>query len=158
MNLKQLKLSIMIITIRQSNPKDSHDIIKLWRDSVKATHHFLSEQDFNLIYQEVSQFIPQTPVTLAINQYHKIVGFMLHDKNHIEALFINHTLRGQGIGRKLIDIVLLKYSTVTITVNEQNTQALQFYQHLGFQQTHRTKYDQQNRPYPLLYLRYTPNQ
>lgn len=144
----------MIITTRSSTSADNSDILSLWYNTVKATHHFLSEHDFDLIYQELSSFIQQTSVTLAINQQHQVVGFMILDKNHIEALFVNHTLRKQGIGKRLINEALSKFSCITTTVNEQNKPALQFYQYLGFQQTHRREYDQQNRPYPLLYLEY----
>lgn len=144
----------MIITIRPSTTADNNDILSLWYNTVKATHHFLSKQDFDLIYQELSSFIPQSSVTLAIDQQNQVVGFMILDKNHIEALFINHTLRKQGIGKRLINEALSKFSCVTTTVNEQNKPALLFYKHLGFKQTHRKEYDQQNKPYPLLYLEY----
>lgn len=148
---------MIIITTRYSTPANNNDIINLWYNTVKATHHFLSEQDLNLIYQEFSSFISQTSAILAINQHNTIIGFMLLNRNHIEALFINHTLRKKGIGKKLINNILSKFSSITTTVNEQNIQALQFYKHLGFQQTHREEYDQQNRPYPLLYLEYSKN-
>ncbi len=40
-----------------------------------------------------------------------------------------------------------------VTVNEQNPQALGFYQHLGFAVYKRTALDEQGNPYPLLYMR-----
>ncbi|MDI2113168.1 acetyltransferase [Commensalibacter nepenthis] len=146
---------MMTITIRQSTPSDSQAIINLWHDTIKATHHFLSNEDFHLIHQELSSFIPNIPVILAMNAQKEITGFMILNENHIEALFINHTLRKQGIGKALIAHALSQHAHLTTTVNEQNTQAVDFYKHLDFQQTHRTDHDQQNRPYPLLYLTYT---
>jgi putative acetyltransferase len=37
-------------------------------------------------------------------------------------------------------------------VNEQNAQAVGFYEHLGFQRTGRSDKDSQGRPYPLIHL------
>ena len=40
-----------------------------------------------------------------------------------------------------------------VTVNEQNPQAVGFYQHMGFEVYKRTETDEQGGPYPLLYMR-----
>ena len=40
-----------------------------------------------------------------------------------------------------------------ITVNEQNPQAVGFYEHFGFQTYKRTDLDEQGDPYPLLYMK-----
>jgi putative acetyltransferase len=39
-----------------------------------------------------------------------------------------------------------------VTVNEQDPQALGFYEHLGFSVYNRTETDEEGRPYPLLYM------
>ena len=38
-------------------------------------------------------------------------------------------------------------------VNEQNPQAVGFYEHLGFQTYKRTECDEEGNPYPLLYMK-----
>lgn len=40
-----------------------------------------------------------------------------------------------------------------VTVNEQNPQAVGFYEHLGFVTYQRTDHDEQGNPYPLLYMK-----
>lgn len=40
-----------------------------------------------------------------------------------------------------------------VTVNEQNPQAIGFYEHMGFTVYKRTDLDEQGNPYPLLYMR-----
>ena len=40
-----------------------------------------------------------------------------------------------------------------LTVNEQNPQAVGFYEHLGFKTYRRTELDEEGHPYPLLYMR-----
>ena len=45
-----------------------------------------------------------------------------------------------------------EYSVRRLSVNEQNPDALGFYEHMGFRAYKRTEYDGQGNPYPLLYM------
>ena len=45
------------------------------------------------------------------------------------------------------------YGVEELTVNEQNPDAVGFYEHLGFRTYKRTELDEEGRPYPLLYMR-----
>ena len=45
------------------------------------------------------------------------------------------------------------FSINEVTVNEQNSQAIGFYEHMGFRTYKRTDTDEQGMPYPLLYMR-----
>lgn len=44
-------------------------------------------------------------------------------------------------------------SNQEVTVNEQNPQAVGFYEHLGFQTYKRTECDEEGNPCPLLYMK-----
>ena len=44
-------------------------------------------------------------------------------------------------------------SNLEVTVNEQNPQAVGFYEHLGFQTYKRTECDEEGNPYPLIYMK-----
>lgn len=44
-------------------------------------------------------------------------------------------------------------SNQEVAVNEQNPQAVGFYEHLGFQTYKRTECDEEGNPYPLLYMK-----
>ena len=46
-----------------------------------------------------------------------------------------------------------RYGVREVTVNEQNPQAVGFYEHMGFQTYRRTSRDEEGGPYPLLYMR-----
>ena len=46
-----------------------------------------------------------------------------------------------------------RYGVRELTVNEQNPQAVGFYQHMGFETYRRTGRDEQGGPYPLLYMK-----
>lgn len=61
--------------------------------------------------------------------------------------------RGSGLGRRLLEYGAEHYDIREVTVNEQNPQAVGFYEHMGFVTYKRTDRDEQGGPYPLLYMR-----
>jgi len=68
-------------------------------------------------------------------------------------LFITAQRRGQGIGRNLLEIGINDYEITEVCVNEQNPQAVGFYEHMGFETYKRTDMDEEGNPYPLLYMK-----
>ena len=82
-----------------------------------------------------------------------IAGFMGIQKERLEMLFLSPKERGKGIGRQLIQYGIRKYGIREVTVNEQNPQAVGFYEHLGFRTYKRTDQDEEGNPYPLLYMK-----
>lgn len=68
-------------------------------------------------------------------------------------LFLSPKVRGKGLGKQLLQYAVQDYGVRELTVNEQNPQAVGFYEHLGFQTYKRTEYDEEGNPYPLLYMK-----
>ena len=68
-------------------------------------------------------------------------------------LFILNEERGKGIGKRLLQFGIDHYAVNELTVNEQNPQAVGFYEHMGFQTYKRSECDEQGNPYPLLIMR-----
>lgn len=141
-------------TLRTSRPEDGAALIDLWRRSVDATHHFLSTEDRKAIDAEVCGFLPHAQVTVAVDENDKPHGFMLIDGTHMEALFVDPDVRGTGIGRQLLQHGLSLHGALSTDVNMQNSQAVGFYQRMGFVETGRSDVDSQGRPYPLIHLLY----
>ncbi|WP_313204287.1 acetyltransferase [Stenotrophomonas sp.] len=141
-------------TLRPSRASDGDAVVDLWRRAVDATHDFLSAEDRRAIDAEVAGFLPQAPLLLAVDADDRPQGFMLIDGSHMEALFIDPEVHGQGIGRQLVEHALAQHSTLTTDVNAQNAQALGFYLRMGFVETGRSEVDSQGRPYPLIHLRH----
>ncbi len=79
---------------------------------------------------------------------------MLIDDGHMEALFVDPEVRGQGVGAALVRHGLSRQPNMTTDVNEQNGQAVGFYEWMGFRRIGRSLLDGQGRPYPLIHLRY----
>ncbi|MCA1246507.1 acetyltransferase [Massilia sp. MS-15] len=141
-------------SIRLSTPDDSAALAAIWRASVRATHDFLSEQDFQDLDRLVSRdYLPATAVWVALDAAGRPQGFLGLSGAHVDALFIDPACRGQGIGRRLLAHAEALAGRLSVDVNEQNAAALGFYRHLGFHATGRSPRDDAGRPYPLLHLR-----
>lgn len=141
-----------MLRIRMSRPIEASQVIQIWRNSVDATHDFLTAQHRQEIEKEVIGFFSQTPVWVATNQEDHPVGWMFLYEGHLEALFVDASARGRGVGKQLVSHALALHPDLSVDVNEQNQQAIGFYQHMGFQVSGRSEKDGQGRPYPLLHL------
>lgn len=146
-----------MLRIRASTPADSARTIEIWRDAVDATHDFLTREDRIAIEEEVREFLPAAPLWLAVDARDRPLGFMLLDGASMEALFIDPACRGSGIGRVLVEHALALHASLTTDVNEQNAQAVGFYERMGFVRTGRSDRDGQGRAYPLIHLRHSPH-
>lgn len=141
-----------MINIRRSRHEEGEKLIAIWRRSVDATHDFLSNAYRAELEELVSDFLPEAP--LSVTDQDEPVGFMLLTGEHMDALFIDPDVRGQGIGKMLVEHALTLAPGLTTNVNEQNTQAVGFYKKMGFKVTGRSEVDDLGKPYPLLNLIY----
>ena len=129
-------------------------LINVWESSVKATHVFLSESEIENIKKYVPQALKEVEYLTIITDDNNIpLAFMGIENNRLEMLFVNANERGKGFGTKLIKYGIKKYSINELTVNEQNPDALRFYEKNGFKVYKRTETDEQGNPYPLLYMK-----
>lgn len=142
-----------MIHIRKSIPADAPALTAIWRESVLATHDFLSREDFDEIEKLVGEeYLPNVEVWV-IEDADTPVGFMGMTGSNIDSLFIKPDQRGKGIGKHMINHAKIIAGTLSVDVNEQNTQGVGFYRHVGFIETGRSATDDQGRPYPLLHLK-----
>lgn len=129
-------------------------LVEIWEDSVRATHHFLSDDEIMQIKKYVPQAIASAEhLIVARDEAEKPVGFMGTDGKILEMLFISPQNRAKGIGKQMVRRGVEDYGISEVTVNEQNPQAVGFYEHMGFETYKRTEFDEQGNPYPLLYMR-----
>lgn len=144
----------MAIKIRQSRSEDGQRAVEIWRKAVDATHDFLSKQDRQEFDELVSGFLPQASLWLAVDEQDYPLAFMLLDQGHMQALFVDPDSRGTGVGKALVLHGLSLHPTMTTDVNEQNGQAVGFYEKMGFKRIGRSPVDDQGKPYPLIHLQY----
>lgn len=149
-----MEYSMTKVTIRASRPDEGDRVVEIWRGAVDATHDFLSPQDRVAIDEMVCGFLPEAPLWLAVDGGDYPLAFMLIDNGHMEALFVDPACRGTGIGAALVRHGLALHPSLTTDVNEQNGQAVGFYERMGFRRTGRSALDGQGKPYPLIHLEY----
>lgn len=140
--------------IRFSRPDDGEKVVEIWRRAVDATHDFLAPEDRRAIDELVSGFLPQAGLWLMVDEADEPMAFMLLDQEHMQALFVDPAHRGKGVGAALVRHGLSLHPRLTTDVNEQNLQAVGFYEKMGFKRTGRSPLDEQGRPYPLIHLEY----
>lgn len=128
-------------------------LLKIWESSVRATHLFLSNNEIEEIKKYVPQALKEIPRLIIVESENQVpIGFMGIAEQHLEMLFISKEERGKGLGKKLLEYGIEKYSVNSLAVNEQNPLAKSFYEHMGFEVYKRTEVDEQGNPYPLLYM------
>lgn len=129
-------------------------LLEIWEDSVRATHNFLSDEEVDQIKEYVPMALKNVEHLLIAEDDSGIpVGFMGVENSRLEMLFLSPAERGKGLGRQLLQYGITNYAVGELTVNEQNPQAVGFYEHFGFQTYKRTEYDEEGNPYPLLYMK-----
>lgn len=130
------------------------ELVRVWESSVRATHLFLSESEIERIKGYVPQALRQTPhLFIAKDKDGVPVAFAGVDGRKLEMLFVAAECRGRGIGAKLLRRAIDVYGVEELTVNEQNPQAIGFYEHMGFAVCGRSDVDEQGEPYPVLYMK-----
>ena len=144
----------MVINIRRSRPDEGDKLTAIWCRSVDATHDFLTKAYRKELEEMVRAFLPEAPLWVAVSTEDQPIAFMLLTGDHMDALFVDPDVRGCGVGNLLIEHALSLTPKLTTNVNEQNEQAVGFYQKMGFRVTGRSETDDLGQPYPLLNLMY----
>ena len=153
LSYKFRKSHMKINIVKNRTPQAIHTLLDIWENSVKATHKFLSDSEIEKIKPYVPKAIKHVQnLVVAENENNTPVAFMGIENQKIEMLFIAPEERGKGIGKSLIQYAVNDFSANEVTVNEQNTQAVGFYKHMGFETYKRTEFDEQGNAYPLLYM------
>lgn len=130
------------------------ELLKVWENSVRATHKFLSNEEI----LEIKKYVPEALASISHliidnDENGNPVAFMGIEENKLEMLFITSDYRGKGIGKKMLSYGIENYGVTNLAVNENNPQAKGFYEHMGFKVYQRNELDDQGNPYPVLYMK-----
>ncbi|MDR3073936.1 MAG: GNAT family N-acetyltransferase [Deltaproteobacteria bacterium] len=135
-------------------------LLALWERSVRASHHFLAEEDIAFYRPLVGEFLDSgIDLWVARNGASGgMAGFMGLDAQclpvKLEALFIDAGLLRRGFGALLVRHALSLYRDIGLDVNEQNPGARAFYLRMGFRETGRSALDGAGKPFPLIHMRF----
>ena len=143
----------MITEVFDLNPELVDKLTIIWRNSVLATHTFLSTEEVDQIQHYLPEGLKSVNHLLVFGDGKKITAFMGIAGQKIEMLFVDESARGQGIGKQLINYGIKNFHINSLSVNEQNPQAVGFYQYMGFVVTETSPLDDQGNPYPILKMK-----
>lgn len=140
-------------TIESVFPTDYPEVVDVWEASVRATHHFLPEAD--ILYFKpliLNEYLKAVHLTCVKDESGRILGFMGVHEDSLEMLFLHPDARGKGIGKFLVLHAVNELKVKKVDVNEQNPQAVEFYEHIGFEIVNRSELDGLGKPYPILHM------
>ncbi|MBK8726368.1 MAG: acetyltransferase [Holophagaceae bacterium] len=141
------------MNIRTALPSELGTLLDLWLRSVRTTHTFLTEEDIQALHPLVRDHaLPALELWVLEGEDGAILGWMGLDGAKLEALFLDPAHTGKGHGRRMVDHARSLKGPLTVDVNEQNPEALRFYEACGFRVVGRSELDGQGRPFPLLHL------
>lgn len=130
------------------------EIVEIWELSVRATHDFLSEEDIQYYKKQIKEHYLDAVDLYIVKKENQVLGFMGVVDDGIEMLFLNPDFRGKGLGKLFVQYALSQLGVSRVDVNEQNEQALLFYQKMGFSVKGRSALDGEGKPYPILHLQH----
>ncbi|GBL04831.1 GNAT family N-acetyltransferase [Glaciecola sp. KUL10] len=134
-------------------PEYYSEMLDVWENSVRATHDFISDEDIEFFKPIIiEQAFPAVSLRCVKSETGSIIGFVgVHDSK-IEMLFILNEERGHGVGTLLLKYAIEKLNACKVDVNEQNPQAVGFYEHMGFKVKSRSPLDDMGKPFPILHM------
>lgn len=134
-------------------PQATREILRTWETSVRATHLFLSEENILSLRPLVELGLSHVALYAHKDEAGQVDAFMGVADEKIEMLFLSPQVRGQGLGRAFIDFAVKELRVRYVDVNEQNVQAVGFYEKTGFETFARSEQDPQGNPFPILHMR-----
>lgn len=140
--------------LERIDDNDRQRLVEVWEAAVRATHHFLGEDDIQFFKPLVRDaYLDSVKLACSRDAEGRIQGFIGTAEGKVEMLFVDPALHGQGIGRELLLHAIANEGATAVEVNEQNPQAVGFYLHMGFEVESRSELDGSGKPFPILHLR-----
>ncbi|HEV8446905.1 MAG TPA: GNAT family N-acetyltransferase [Gemmatimonadaceae bacterium] len=143
--------------VRAAQSTDSVRMLDIWERSVRATHHFLTENDVRALAPLVAAELESDAFGWwVLEAADTVVGFLGVAGNAVEALFLDPAHLRHGGGRVLVEHAQrLAHVPLRVDVNEQNAAARRFYEALGFVVVARSPTDSAGRAFPILHMNRT---
>lgn len=145
-------MSLQNYTLENVTEPEYGKILSVWESSVKATHDFLKEEDFEFYKNLVPQYFSAVTLIGLKDGNGQILGFMGTAGGNLEMLFVHADARGQGVGKILLSHALENLSITKVDVNKDNAQAVGFYEKFGFRTVASSEVDGCGKPYPILHM------
>ena len=140
--------------ISEIRPDEFERAAQLWEASVRATHDFVTEADLDVFRPLVRASFGEIPQLAGLRTDDGLlIGFIGAAEGNVEMLFLDPAYRGQGGGSLLLEHAFANFAATKVDVNEQNPQAIGFYERHGFRTVSRSETDTSSKPYPILHMK-----
>ncbi len=127
------------------------ELVEVWEESVRSSHHFLTEDDIKFYRSRLRDIYLQAVELYAIREG-RIVAFMGLSDDMVEMLFVLPSEKGKGYGTSLLNFAFYDKHIHKIDVNEDNKEAYAFYLKRGYRVVGRDALDADGKPYPIVHL------
>ena len=145
--------SIRYVPLSERNNSLLNRLTELWEASVRATHHFLREEDIENLMPYVTEGLVNIRYLYVAFDADAPTAFIGIQDEKIEMLFVSPQYLRKGIGKQLVNMAVKNHQAIFVDVNEQNPGARAFYEKLGFVEFGRTEIDEQGNPFPIIEMR-----
>jgi len=144
----------MPLTITIPNQVDYPRMLTVWEASVRATHHFVTEEKITLFKKMIieQEMFQKSNLFCVRNEAGEVTGFAGELNGSLDMLFLDPSILKTGAGKALIQHAIAIKGVTRVDVNEQNENALGFYEHFGFKVIGRSETDDNGQPFPLLHM------
>lgn len=128
-------------------------LLQVWDTSVRASHHFLTETDIARLSPQAEGALRHIETLWVVKDDLEPIGFMGVQDRKIEMLFLHPDYFRKGLGSTLVNQAFNELNVEFVDVNEQNPEALKFYDRMGFKVFKRNEYDSESNHFPILELK-----
>ena len=128
-------------------------LLGIWEASVRASHHFLTEEDIRSLCLQAEEAVRQIGTLWVADDGNVRIGFIGIQSGKIEMLFLHPDYFRKGIGKVLIQKAIAEQDVQYVDVNEQNPSVVKFYERMGFRTFRRDSTDDQGNPFPILRMK-----
>jgi len=129
-------------------------MLEVWEASVRATHQFVMEEKIRLLKNMIveQRLFEKSDLFCLRDAEGRVSSFAGTSGNSLDMLFLHPDIIGTGAGKILMSYALGTKQVTRVDVNEQNTNALNFYRRFGFEVIGRSETDDNGQPFPLLHM------
>ena len=152
-NLYLERHGIVVVEKEQRNDTLTARLLDVWNVSVRASHHFLTDDDIMRLSPYAGQGLRHIRHLIVVEDGQTPVGFMGVEERKIEMLFLHPDSFRRGLGRRLVQYAFGELDVEYVDVNEQNPDARRFYERMGFEVFRRNGLDGEGNPFPILEMK-----
>lgn len=118
--------------IRELRINDIDTVVELWYETSVVAHNFIPVA----YWQEnkkvmASNYLPNSETYLAVDD-DRIYGFIAMVEDYLAAIFVSNEMQGNGIGKKLLNFIKEKRTTIQLRVYKKNSKSVAFYKSQDF--------------------------